>query len=158
MDSNTVIIVGRLAGDPILKSYSKKDGSEGHRCFFRVAVTRLMDRGQKDRTLRRTNFIPVVAWGEAAKRHAQFLAKGTQVTVVGELICESEKQADGSFRDYTSVQANDVQYGQRSLKNSTPAQLASTVTALQERINAMAAGTPAPEASLPAAGANPFAG
>lgn len=148
MDMNDVRLVGRLAGDPILKSYTKKDGSEGFRCFFRVAVTQLMDRGQKDPAQRRTNYIAVVTWGEAAKRHAQYLAKGTEVAIGGELICQSVKQEDGSFREYTSVEARDVQYGRRSLKNSTAADVAAQVSALQKRILELAQGG-APAAAAP---------
>jgi single stranded DNA-binding protein len=160
MDFNHVVIVGRLATDPMIKNYKKADGSEGTRCFFRVAVTRLMDRGQKDRTKRRANFIPVVSWGEAAKRHALYLAKGTQVTIAGELIAESQKQTDGTYREFFSVQANDIQYGQKSSKNATPADLATQVNALQKRINEMAAGTASPstEASAPVAAPAPTAG
>lgn len=141
MDINVCTIVGRLAGDPVLKSYKKGDGTEGFRCFMRVAVTRLMDRGQKDREKRRTNFVPVVAWGEAAKRHAQFLAKGTQVTVTGELIAESQRQQDGSYREFIHLQANDVQYGQRPLKSATPEQAQRQLDAAQRRIEEIAAGS-----------------
>lgn len=158
MNSNTAIIVGRLAGDPILKSYSKKDGTEGHRCFFRVAVTRLADRGSKAED-RRTNFIPVVAWGDAAKRHAQFLAKGTEVTIIGEIIAESTKNEDGTYTDHFSVQANDIQYGQRSMKNAKPEDLKRQVDALSKRLGEVAE-LPAPAAPAPMAeaGQNPFAG
>ena len=157
MNINTAIIVGRLAGDPILKSYSKKDGTEGHRCFFRLAVTRLSDRGSKADD-RRTNFIPVVAWGDAAKRHAQFLAKGTEVTVSGEIIAESTKNADGTYTDHFSVQANDIQYGQRSLKNAKPEDLKRQVDALSKRLGEVAE-VPAPVgAPQMAEGQNPFAG
>lgn len=157
MNINTAMIVGRLAGDPILKSYQKKDGSEGHRCFFRVAVTRLSDRGEKDATKRRTNFIPIVTWGDAAKRHAQFLAKGTEVTVIGEVIAESQKNADGTYTDFFSVQANDIQYGQRSLKNAKPEDLQRQVSALSTRLANVAA-APAPAPAVQAEGQNPFGG
>lgn len=160
MNSNTTILVGRLAGDPILKSYAKKDGAEGHRCFFRLAITRLADRGSKTDD-RRTNYIPVVAWGDAAKRHAQFLAKGTEVTVVGEIIAESKKNEDGTYTDFFSVQANDIQYGQRSLKNAKPEDLRRQVDALSKRLGEVAQ-VPAPAAPIGAPqmaeGQNPFAG
>ena len=158
MDINSIVIAGRLAGNPQLKSYKKADGTEGHRCFMRIAVTRLSDRGKKDRAERRTNFVPVVAWGEAAKRHAQFLATGTQVVIRGELMAESRKKEDGTYDNFVVVQADDVQYGQRSLKNATPQQLASQVSALQTRINGLAAGTPETILGLPISEAgNPFA-
>ena len=47
MNQNIVMLVGRVANKPQLKPYKKSDGTEGYRCFFRLAVTRLMDRGAK---------------------------------------------------------------------------------------------------------------
>lgn len=155
MDFNQAIIVGRLAGDPILKSYTKKDGTEGHRCFMSIAVVRRSDRGVKDRAERRTNFIPVVAWGEAAKRHATYLAKGTQVTISGEVIAESRKNADGSFTNFFSILANDVQYGARSRKGAAP--MADAAAALQERTDELVGRTGDAADVAPApVGGNPF--
>lgn len=168
MDYNHAMIVGRLAGAPILKGYKKSDGTEGFRCFMRVAVTRLGDLGRK-REERRTNFIPVVCWGELAKRVAQYLDKGTEVTVAGEFIAESQKIENTNpveYREFINLQASTVQFGRRSNKNATPDQLIAEAKALQTRIdsvNAAAAGsgqstspdmgaTPTPEG-----GTNPFA-
>ena len=147
MNLNTAMFVGRLAGDPILKSYKKADGTEGARCFFRVAVTRLSDRGAKQEE-RRVNFIPVVTWGDAAKRHAHYLAKGTEVAVSGELIATSEKQQDGSFREYFAVQASDIQYGRRSMKNQSRETIEAEIVRLQKSLSTL--GTPAPAAEVPA--------
>lgn len=120
MDMNHVIVVGRLAGKPSLKLYQKKDGTEGARCFFHVATCRLSDRSQKDRAKRRTNFLRVVSWGEAAKNHAKYLDKGTEVTLSGELIVDTQKQEDGTFKEFYHILANDIQYGRRSNKANGP--------------------------------------
>jgi single-stranded DNA-binding protein len=153
------MIVGRLAGTPILKSYQKRDGSEGSRVFMRVAVTRIGDLS-RPRNERRTNFIPVVCWGELAKRCAQYLAKGTEVTVSGEFIAES-RVIEGSnpvqYREFNCLQANSVQFGRRSSKNATPEQLRSEADALQARIDASADGAQAPAEAAVAGGGNPFA-
>jgi len=166
MDQNRSHFIGRLAIEPTLKAYTKADKTEGYRCFFTLAVTRLMDRGQKDRSKRRTNFIPVVTWGDAAKRHATFLAKGTEVSISGELINESVKQEDGSYKEFHYLQANDIQYGRRSEKNATPEQLQATAVALQKRLtdlaNAAKGATPASAPATPAAASagaeDPFSG
>ncbi len=164
MDYNHAMIVGRLAGAPILKMYKKGDGTEGSRCFMRVAVTRLGDLG-RPRNERRTNFIPVVCWGELAKRVAQYLDKGTEVTCAGEFIAESQK-IEGSnpveYREFINLQANIVQFGRRSNKNASPDQLIAEAKALQERIDAAAAGAGQPTGtdmgatSAPVEGKNPF--
>ena len=159
MDYNQCTIVGRLAGPPILKSYNKKDGSEGARVFMRIAVTRIGDLG-RERDQRRTNFISVVCWGELAKRCAQYLAKGTEVAVGGEFIAES-RPVEGTnpveYREFIHLQASNVQFGRRSQKNATPEQLQAEATALQARIEAAGAGAEAPAEAAVAGGQNPFA-
>ena len=155
MDYNQVTIVGRLAGNPQLKGYKKKDGTDGMRCFMRIAVTRLSDLGAK-REDRRTNFIPVVCWGKLAERCGQYLNTGTEVTVGGEFIAESEKiEGTDKWKDYTHLQATTCQFGRRSMKNATPEQRQAAIDALKERVDATADGTRTP-ASTPVAGKNPF--
>jgi hypothetical protein len=176
MNGNHSNIVGRLAGNPILKGFKKADGTDGYRSFMRVAVTRLGDLGAK-REDQRTNFIPVVAWGKLAQRIAQYLAKGTEVLVSGELICESKVKMDAAgapividgktqYDEFFHVQATSVQFGRKSLKNQTPADIAAQMAALQASVDAMSSGdgapastpasTPATPESAPVEGANPF--
>ena len=163
MNQNIVMLVGRVANKPQLKPYTKADKSEGYRCFFRVAVTRLMDRGVK-REDQRANFIPCVAWGEQAKRHAQYLDVGTEVTITGELIVDANRKEDGSFGpDFVNVQIRDCQYGQPSLKNAGMEVLERRKATLETRmaeIQAKLSGTDTPAetpAETPAStGGNPF--
>lgn len=160
MNANIITVVGRLAAKPQLKGYKKADGTDGFRGFMRVAVTRLGDLG-KPRDQQRTNFIPVVLWGALAQRSAQHLDTGTEVTVTGEMIAESQKLEDGKYRDYIHIQANSVQFGRRSAKNSTPAgDVTSQLAAMQARLDAITAGagtsaTPQANPGL-VEGTNPF--
>ncbi len=176
MNGNHITICGRLAGKPVLKGHSKKDGSDGFRSFMRVAVTRLGDLGAK-REDQRTNFVPVVAWGGLAQRIAQYLDKGGEVLVSGELIAESKVKTDAAgapivingktqYDEYIHVQATSVQFGRKSLKNQSPADIATQLASLQLRIDAMTSGegqptetpasTPETSAGTPVAGDNPF--
>lgn len=132
---------GRCAQVPQLKTYLKADGTTGYRCWFKLAVTRLQDRGEKDRGKQRTNFVSIVTWGEAAKRHAQYIGQGDEMHVQGELICESEQQADGSYREYTAVEARDIQYGSKALKNQQPDALNRSAENIQNRLNTIMAAT-----------------
>jgi single-stranded DNA-binding protein len=152
----------------MVKSYNRADGTAGTRCFLRLAVTRKMDRAKKigDAT-RRTNFVPLVAWGKRGELCAQFLAKGTMVSVTGEIIAESQLITDTGkpngtpvldangrkqYRDFFYVQIEDVQFGPRSLKNSTPEQRQNELTRVEAAIAAAATGdSPASDApSVPA--------
>ncbi len=171
MNQNMWMGVGRVASKPQLKPYKKADGSEGFRCFFRLAITRLQDRGVKRADSPRASFIPVVACGDQAKRHAQYLDVGTEICVTGELIVEANRKEDGSFGpDFVNIQARDIQYGQASLKNAGFDVLASRKATLEARmaeIQASLAGTPgatpatdapasATPATTPAHTGNPF--
>ena len=176
MNGNHITLCGRLAGKPVLKGFNKKDKSEGFRSFMRVAVTRLGDLGAK-RDDQRTNFVPVVAWGGLAQRIAQYLDKGGEVLVSGELIAESKVKTDAAgapivlngktqYDEYIHVQATSVQFGRKSLKNQSPADIAVQLASLQTRIDAMTSGegqptetpasTPVTSAETPVAGDNPF--
>ena len=135
MNMNVWFGIGRLATEPYLKEYERKvgenAGTTSWRCFYRVAITRNMDRG-RPRAEQRTSFIPIVAWGEAAKRHATYLAKGTEVAMLGELVVDSNRQADGTYRERWNVTVRDVQYGQASMKNMSADQLGRRIGSLQE--------------------------
>lgn len=163
MNTNVIVVVGRLAGVPQLKPYKTKEGKEGHRCFFRLATTRKMDRG-KDPKIQRVSFLPVVVWGEQAKVCAQYLDKGTEVTVTGELVQDQIKNADGSFKEeHINIRAEDVQFGRRSEKNQTAEQMQTRIDSLLTRMGQLPAngeGTPAstelPISSPIELGKNPF--
>jgi single-stranded DNA-binding protein len=179
MNHNVATLVGRLAADPMVKGYNRKsDGQAGTRCFMRLAITRRADRGKKiGDPDRRTNYVPVVAWGKLAERCAQYLAKGTMITVTGEIIAESQLitdsgQKDGSpvldangkrqYRTFFNVQADDVQFGPRSLKNATPEYRQRELERVQAAINSAATGAGSPESappsstSAPAGDENPY--
>jgi single-stranded DNA-binding protein len=169
MNQNQCFLVGRVATKPELKGYQNAKGEEGFRVWFRLAITRLMDRGA-ERDKQRTNFIEIVAWGGQAKRHAQYLDVGTEITVVGELIVdqprdengELKRRSDGSVIQYVNVSARDIQYGQPSLKNATADQVQRRMTALTTRMDQLqstatptGSDAPAPDASA-STGGNPF--
>jgi single-stranded DNA-binding protein len=178
MNVNNCTIVGRLAGNPSMKSFKKGNGEDGYRLFMRIAVTRLGDLGAK-REEQRTNFVPVVVWGKLAQTCATYLAKGTEVTCLGEFIAESKPKLDAAgahiaidgknqYDEYLHLQANSVQFGRKSNKNATPADMQAQLAAIQTRIDGMAsegtapaagsASTPAPATPAPAEGTNPFEG
>lgn len=162
MDTNVIVVVGRLAGVPQLTPYKTQEGKEGHRCWFRLATTRKMDRGKEGK--RRVSFLPVVVWGEQARVCAQYLDKGTEVTVTGELVQDQILNEDGTFKEeHISIRAEDVQFGRRSEKNQSAEQLQGRIDSLQARLAAMPAngeGMPSPAEiptpNLTAPGTNPF--
>ena len=95
---NVFTFTGRLAADAELRSTQGGDKVLG----FRVAN----DIGFDDR--KTTNWIDCAMWGQRGEKVAQFLTKGTQVCVSGEVTLREYQTRDGSSRSSMAVRVNDV--------------------------------------------------
>lgn len=98
-DFNKVIMTGRLAKDPEIKT--TPNGKKV--CRFALAV------GQewKDKSGNKTEsvaFNPCVAWGTAAEIMELYLHKGDRILVEGQMLTRSYKNKDGSMRWQTECQ------------------------------------------------------
>ena len=92
---NTVMLVGRLARDPELRSTA----SGTSMTTFAVAVDRRFQRdGQPT-----ADFFNVVAWGKQAEVISQYLSKGRQIALNGRLQTRNYQAQDGSKRYVTEV-------------------------------------------------------
>ena len=123
---NKVILVGRLARDPELRT----TGGGQSVCRFAVAVDRRFKRdGQPT-----ADFINVVAFGKQAELINQYLGKGRRIALEGRIQTGSYTAQDGSKRYMTDVildsfdfidSRNDGGYGQggafQSANNAAPA-------------------------------------
>ncbi|MBQ3334927.1 MAG: single-stranded DNA-binding protein [Eubacteriaceae bacterium] len=125
---NKVILVGRLARDPELRT----TGGGQSVCRFAVAVDRRFKRdGQPT-----ADFINVVAFGKQAELINQYLGKGRRIALEGRIQTGSYTAQDGSKRYTTDVildsfdfidSRNDGGYGQgsggnfQSANNAAPA-------------------------------------
>ena len=117
MDMNVVCLVGRLTRDPELRH--TKTGT----CIlkFSLAVNRRKKNG--DNWEDEVSFINVVLMGKQAQGIAQYMAKGKQVAVNGELQ-ENRWEENGNKRSRIEVIARSVQL---LASNSQPQQSHSTV-------------------------------
>lgn len=92
---NKVMLVGRLARDPELRSTA----SGTSMTTFAVAVDRRFQRdGQPT-----ADFFNVVAWGKQAEVISQYLSKGRQIALNGRLQTRNYQAQDGSKRYVTEV-------------------------------------------------------
>lgn len=108
---NKVILVGRLARDPELRT----TGSGKSVCSFTVAV----DRRFKQEGQPTADFIPVVAWGRQAEVINQYLSKGRQIALNGRIQTRSYDAQDGSKRYVTEVVLEEFDFiGDRGGQNS----------------------------------------
>jgi single-strand DNA-binding protein len=101
-DLNHVILIGRLTRDAELKYTANGQAV----CKFSVAVNRRRKNG--DQWVDEPNFFDVVLWGRSGETLNQYLVKGKQVAVEGELRQDRWEQ-DGQNRSKVEILANNVQ-------------------------------------------------
>lgn len=90
---NKVILLGRLTKDPDLRFAA---GSGKGVCKFSIAVTRQFNRDEAD-------FLNCVAFGKTAETIAQYMTKGSQISIVGNIRTGSYDAQDGTKRYTTDV-------------------------------------------------------
>ncbi len=100
---NKVILIGRLARDPEMRS----TGSGVNTTTFTVAVTRAFtnQKGERD-----ADFINCVAWRRQAENIAKYCTKGSQVAVEGRIQTRSYDAPDGTKRYVTEIVADNVTF------------------------------------------------
>jgi single-strand DNA-binding protein len=101
-DVNHVTLLGRLTRDAELKYTA---GGQAV-CKFSLAVNRRRKSG--DQWIEEANFFDVVLWGRSGEAINQYLVKGKQIAIEGELRQDRWEQ-DGQNRSKVEIMANNVQ-------------------------------------------------
>lgn len=101
-DVNHVILIGRLTRDAELKYTSGGMAV----CKFAIAVNKR--RKQGDQWVDEANFFDISLWGRSGESLNQYLVKGKQVAVEGELH-QNRWEQDGQSRSKIEINANNVQ-------------------------------------------------
>ena len=101
-DINRVVLIGRLTRDAELKSIASGQSV----CKFSLAVNRRKKSG--DQWEDEASFFDVVLWGRQGETLHQYLLKGKQVAVDGELR-QDRWQQDGQNRSKVEIVAATVQ-------------------------------------------------
>ena len=102
---NKVIIVGRLGGDPELRTVT----SGQQVAQFNVATSENWT-GRDGQKQERTEWHRIVVWGKLAEVCGKYLAKGRQVYVEGRLQTRQWEDQQGNKRYTTEIVANTVQF------------------------------------------------
>ena len=100
---NRVCLVGRLTAKPELR-YT---GGNVPYTRFSLAVNRTFNNAQGERE---ADFINIVVWRHQAENIANYLDKGSRVSVEGRIQTGSYTAQDGSKRYTTDVVADNVQF------------------------------------------------
>jgi single-strand DNA-binding protein len=101
-DLNHVVLIGRLTRDAELKYTANGQAV----CKFSIAVNRRKKNG--DQWEDEPNFFDIVLWGRQGESLNQYLVKGKQVGVDGELR-QDRWQQDGQNRSKVEIVANNIQ-------------------------------------------------
>jgi len=102
-DINQVILVGRLTREAELK-YTQGGTAI---CKFSIAVNRSRKNGEE--WTEEAHFFDVVLWGRQGEAIHQYLSKGKQVAVAGELRQNRWQTDDGQNRSKVEIHALNVQ-------------------------------------------------
>lgn len=100
---NRVILMGRLVGDPELKTTN----SGVSVCSFRIAVDRSY---VKNGEQRQADFFDIVAWRSSAEFVCKHFAKGSLIAVDGQLQTRQYQTKDGSNRSTVEVVADSLSF------------------------------------------------
>jgi single-strand DNA-binding protein len=101
-DVNHVTLIGRLTRDAELKYTA---GGQAV-CKFSIAVNRRRKNG--DQWIDEASFFDIVLWGKTGETLNQYLTKGKQIAVDGELR-QNRWEQDGQARSKVEVMASNVQ-------------------------------------------------
>ena len=100
---NLVILVGHLGADPELR----QTGGGTPVCNLRIATSkRFKDRDNQPQE--KTEWHRVVTWGSLAENCQQYLSRGRQVYVEGEIETREWTDKDGTKRYATEIRASQV--------------------------------------------------
>jgi single-strand DNA-binding protein len=102
VDVNHIVLIGRLTRDAELKYTANGQAV----CKFSIAVNRRKKSG--DQWVDEANFFDVVVWGRQGETINQYLIKGKQIAVDGELRQDRWEQ-DGQNRSRVEIVAANVQ-------------------------------------------------
>lgn len=102
---NKVFLVGRLGKDPEL-TYTQTGTAK---VKFSVATSRKWRDKQDNSTREKTTWHNIVAWDALAKICGQYLTKGRQVAIEGEIEYR-DYEKDGIKRTFTEINASQVEF------------------------------------------------
>lgn len=116
---NNVILIGRLTKDPQL-SFSKGKGTAIAK--LTVAVNR-MKKGEAD-------FINCVAFGKTAETIGNYMTKGSQIAINGEIRVDNYKKEDGTWVNNTNVLVNRFEFVSGGKQGNAPKDVEQQLTDL----------------------------
>ena len=127
MNLNKVFLIGRLTGDPQMRTTPTGTSV----ATFSIATNRVWTSktGEKKEEVQ---FHNIVVWGRQAEIANQFLKKGSMAFVEGRLQTRSWQDNQGQNRKTTEIVCERIQLGPRSFGGGTSAAVASEPPIIDE--------------------------
>lgn len=116
-DTNSLTIVGRLTRDAEMK-HSQSGVAV---LSFGIAVNRSVKDPMSGEYKDEASFFDVSAFGKSAESVAQYMTKGKQIAIVGELV-QDRWEKDGQKQSRVKINANSIQLLSSPSSSPAPAQ------------------------------------
>lgn len=108
---NSVCLMGRLCGDPELKTTT----SGVSVCSFRMAVDRTYQPKGQDK---QADFINIVCWRNTAEFVSKYMRKGQMIAVQGSIQTNSYTDRDGKSRTSFDIVADNVFFAEKKAESA----------------------------------------
>jgi len=116
MNLNKVILVGRLAIDPEMRSTPAGQPV----CNFRLATNRVWTDKESGQKQEKAEYHNIVLWRRLAEIASQFLTKGSLVLIEGRMETRSWEDSSGNKRFRTEIIGQSLQLGPRAAGKVVP--------------------------------------
>jgi len=115
MNLNKVILVGRLTGDPQLRSTPSGQPV----CSFGLATNRLWVDKKSAEKKKQVEYHNIVLWRRLAEIASQYLTKGSLVLIEGRLQTRNWQDQSGNRRQKTEIIAEAMQLAPKTISKET---------------------------------------
>jgi len=116
MNLNKVILVGRVATDPEMRS---TPGGQSV-CTLRLATNRVWTERESGKKQEKTEYHNIVLWRRLAEIASQFLTKGSLVLIEGRSETKSWEDSSGNRRFRTEIVGERIQLGPKAAGKVSP--------------------------------------
>ena len=116
MNLNKVIVIGRLASDPEMRSTQSGQSV----CTFRLATNRVWTEKNSGKKQEKTEFHNIVLWRRLAEIASQFLTKGSLALIEGRSETRTWQDSSGNRSFRTEIIGQGLQLGPKAAGKVIP--------------------------------------
>ena len=108
---NRIIIAGKVSQDPELHQ------TPSGRKFTDISLSIVdMWKDNKDKVIKKTTKINVIAWGKQAENCIKYISKGMHIMCEGKIESETYRDSDGKTQNLVRINASSIVFLEKSNK------------------------------------------